>query len=36
MKKCVHMHVHAKMILVQTIPGIGESGEEIKENGRGG
>jgi hypothetical protein len=33
-KKCVHMHLNAKMIPVETIPGIGRV--EVKGSGRGG
>jgi hypothetical protein len=32
-KKCVHMHVNAKVIPAETVPWIG--GGEIKENGGG-
>jgi hypothetical protein len=32
-KKCIHMYVNAKMIPVQTIPGI--RGGRTKENGGG-
>jgi hypothetical protein len=33
-KKCMYMYVNAKMIPIETIPGI--RGGEIKENGGGG
>jgi hypothetical protein len=32
-KKCVHIHVNAKMILIETVPGIRE--ERIKESSGG-
>jgi hypothetical protein len=33
-KYCIHMQVSAKMVPVETVPGIG--GEEMKESSRGG